>query len=92
MLVPPARSFLTLRRQLYGDTSLLPYTLNHFEFINNTSNGPGKTSGEYSAPGNYNTLDFWLERHLSVHAKVLTSIAPPFHYINYYYSGKRPAF
>jgi hypothetical protein len=33
-----------------------------------------------------------LERRLPVQIKVLTSIAPPLHYISDYYSGMRPVF
>jgi hypothetical protein len=79
-------------RQLYGETSLLPYTLNHFKFLHRRYRGLGKNSGKYSGPGNYNTLDLWLERRLPVHVQVMSSIAPPLHYISNYYSGMRPAF
>jgi hypothetical protein len=80
-------------RQLYGETSPLPYTLNNFKFVNSSYRySITKESGKYSGRLNYTSLDFWLERRLPVQIKVLTSIAPMARYINKYYSGKRPAF
>ena len=76
-------------RQLYTETALLPYMLNHFKFVGNLSKTSG---GKYAKRGSYSTFDFWLELRVPAQLQALTSIAPTMSYTLNYLAGDRPAF
>ncbi|KAF2847629.1 hypothetical protein T440DRAFT_456084 [Plenodomus tracheiphilus IPT5] len=77
-------------RQLYQETCLLPYQLNHFRFINQWDalfKPTGKYSGYY-----YNVTDLWLQLRSRAQIKVLASFAPCTEYYSAYRCRKRPIF
>ena len=87
----PATSLARVCRQLYAETGLLPYRLNHFKF-SDSRDVLRKNVGKYTNWNQYNALDLWLEHRLPVQMRALASLAPMAHYIERYYWKKRPAF
>jgi hypothetical protein len=87
----PNLSLPQVCRQIYPETTLLPYTLNHFIFVKSRW-ALRKNVGGYVGGNNYTTLDLWLERRLPVQINALTCIAPTIQYQEQYFMGKRSAF
>lgn len=75
-------------RQLYTETALLPYMLNHFKLVGHLHAAPG---AKYDNSW-YNSLDYWMTRRTPAQLKVITSLAPSFRYIFQYRNGNRPSF
>jgi hypothetical protein len=87
----PNLSLPQVCRQIYAETTLLPYMLNHFIFVKSIW-ALRKNVGGYVGRNNYTTLDLWLERRLPVQINALTCIAPMSQYLERYFAGKRAAF
>jgi len=87
----PATSLARVCRQLYAETGLLPYRLNHFKF-SDSRDMLRKNVGKYTNWNQYNAFDLWLQHRLPVQMRALASLAPMAHYIERYYWKKRPAF
>ncbi|CAA9964471.1 hypothetical protein PTMSG1_07830 [Pyrenophora teres f. maculata] len=87
----PALRLPQVCRQLYAETGILPYTLNHFKFCD-SANLLKKNVGKYANWNQYSALDLWLEQRLPVQIRAIAWLAPMTHYIERYYWKKRPAF
>jgi hypothetical protein len=75
-------------RQLYAETALLPYTLNHFKF---NEQWLYKQGGKYSGTG-YTAMDVWIESRIPAQLKAIRSLEVPPRYWSSYTSCRRPAF
>ncbi|KAF2831595.1 hypothetical protein CC86DRAFT_463452 [Ophiobolus disseminans] len=76
-------------RQLYMETALLPYVLNHFKFVGYLTK---TTGGKYSTRGGYSTMDVWSQLRKPAQLQAITSIAPTLYYLHNYLLGDRPGF
>ena len=86
--VLPSISLPRVCRQLYTETALLSYMLNHFKFGGSLS----RTAGNRHAGFYHNSLDFWLNQRAPAQIKVISSIGAPHDYLRKYLYGGRPAF
>ncbi|PSN62284.1 hypothetical protein BS50DRAFT_624977 [Corynespora cassiicola Philippines] len=92
-------------RQLYAETALLIYQLNHFEFdldprtayVFRAEGGGGGRAGKYGG-FSFNIMDLWVERRAAAHLRAIPSIESPVLYSEQYLRKveadvfKRPAF
>ncbi|KAI1588449.1 hypothetical protein Ptr902_10639 [Pyrenophora tritici-repentis] len=87
----PALCLPQVCRQLYAETAILPYTLNHFKFCD-SEHALIKNVGKYTNRNQYSALDLWLDQRSAVQMSAIASLAPMPHYIDRYYWKKRPTF
>jgi hypothetical protein len=86
----PALALPLACRQLYTETSLLPYMLNCFALVGDFWLSV-ESDIKYSRSW-YNTFDFWTQQRTPAQLKAITSLAAPHSSISKWLDGRRPAF